>query len=64
MHRILFFLLLGASLALAEKNEPAPLDAPYDKCSTRGVLAQLRRALQSVALRTPSVRAFWPHMFG
>ncbi len=31
MHRILFFLLLGASLALAEKNEPAPLNAPYDK---------------------------------
>ncbi|MEY2507703.1 MAG: hypothetical protein QOH01_2032 [Verrucomicrobiota bacterium] len=31
MHRVLFFLLLGASCALAEKNEPAPLDAPYNK---------------------------------
>ncbi|HKP04218.1 MAG TPA: hypothetical protein VJU77_12770 [Chthoniobacterales bacterium] len=31
MHRILFFFLLGASCALAEKSEPAPLDAPYEK---------------------------------
>ena len=31
MYRILLFLLLGASCALAEKNEPAPTDAPYDR---------------------------------
>ena len=31
MHRIVFLLLLGASCALAEKNEPATVDAPYDK---------------------------------